>query len=347
MSLFGKIRAGVPIYMPSRILVALSFIVGFSTMVVAQQAACNSVEVPIGVISASGDVFRGLGVEDFVGQLQKKPVSVKLITFDDGPRRVLIVVDVNKKLSADSRKAESEMVRIILENARKEDTFALIPAHGHGPQVKFTADRSAITLALGADGGGKNGKEPGVLDSVMEGMEWFESPQSGDAIVVIAADMEGNHKANDKLVGKALEERHIRMFGLALGPVTTQSAVAGGTMTSTTSQGLAYTKPLVGDVVYVTGDDHFFPLTVNSGGLVLGAMNGDNHRTYSLNDPKVLQGVRQKALSVSKMISAYYRMQVEPPQLTHPQDWNLTINPEVQKHAPPMFVLYPHQLGPC
>ena len=61
----------------------------------------------------------------------------------------------------------------------------------------------------------------------------------------------------------------------------------------------------------------------------------------------MIQAVRQKALSVSKMISAYYRMEVEPPQLAHPQDWNLTINPEVQKHAPPMFILYPHQLGPC
>lgn len=333
--------------MPSRIFAALSLIVGFSTVGLGQQAACKGVEVPIGVISATGDVFRGLVAEDFVGHLQKKPVNVKLVTFDDGPRRVLIVVDVNKKLSAGSRKAESEMVRIILENARKEDTFALIAAHGPGPQVKFTGDRSAITLALGGDGGSKGEKEPGVLDSVMQGMEWFERPQSGDAIVVIAADMEGNHKANDRLVAKALEERHIRMFGLALGPVTTKNVVAGGTMTSTTSQGLAYTKPLVGDVAYVTGDDHFFPLTVNSGGLVLGAMNGDNRRTYSLDDPKLLQAVRQKALSVSKMVSAYYRMHVEPPQSPHPQDWSLTIKEEMQKHAPPMFVLYPHQLGPC
>jgi hypothetical protein len=86
---------------------------------------------------------------------------------------------------------------------------------------------------------------------------------------------------------------------------------------------------------------------VNSGGLVLGVINGDSYHSYHLEDPKVLQAVRQKALSISKMISAYYRMQVELPQLAHPEDWSLTMNPEVQKHAPPMFVLYPHQLGPC
>jgi hypothetical protein len=180
----------------------------------------------------------------------------------------------------------------------------------------------------------------------MEGIEWFESSQSGDSIVVMAADTEGNHKTNAKLVAHALEEKHIRMFGLALGPVATKNSVAGETIMNA-SMGLAYSRPAVGDVSYITGDDNFFPLTVNSGGLVLGAMNGDNHRTYSLGDPKVLQAVRQKALSVSKMISAYYRMQIEPPQSPHPQDWSLTINEEMQKHAEPMFVLYPHQLGPC
>lgn len=334
--------------MLSRVLSAFIVILAFPSLGLGQQAGvCKAVEVPMSVIGPSGDVFRGLAAEDFVGRLQKKPVNVKLVTYDDGPRRVLLVVDVNKKLSADSRKAESEMIRIILENARPQDAFALIPAHGNGQQVKFTTDRSAITLALGAAGGGKAGKEPGVLDSVMEGMEWFEGRQSGDSIVVIAADTEGNRKANARLVGSALEERHIRMFGLSLGPVATQSSVAGGTVTSTTSQGLAYAKPLVGALVYDTGDEHFFPLAVNSGGLLLGVLNMDDRRSYSLSDPAVLQAVRQKALAVSKMVSAYYRMQIEPPQLQRPQDWSLTIKEEMQKHTQQMFVLYPRQLGPC
>jgi hypothetical protein len=348
MSLFSAMSLLESTYMPSRIFAALSVILGFSTLGLGQQSACKGVEVPIGVISASGDIFRGLAAEDFVGHLQKKPVAVKLVTFDDGPRRVLIVVDVNKKLPADSRKAQGEMVRTILENARPQDTFALISTHGHGPQVKFTGDRSAITLALGWENAPDNGKEKelGVLDGVMAGMEWFGTPQPGDSIVVMAADMEGNHKTNAKQVASALEEKHIRMFGLALGPVTTKNSLVGETVTNA-SMGLAYSRPAVGDVVYTTGDDNFFPLTVNSGGMVLGVMNGNSYHSYRLEDPKVLQAVRQKALSVSKMISGYYRMQVEPPQLAHPQDWNLTINPEVQKHASPMFVLYPHQLGPC
>jgi hypothetical protein len=334
--------------MLSRIFSTLIVIFIFSTLGAGQQAACKGAEIPISVTSASGDIFRGLAAEDFVGRMQRKPVTVKLVTFDDGPRRVLIVVDANKKLSADSRKAQGEMLRTILDNARPQDTFALISTHGHGPQVKFTADRSAIRAALGWDDGSDNGKEKelGVLDGVMAGMEWFGTPQLGDSIVVMAADLEGNHKTNARLVASALEEKRIRMFGLALGPVTTKNSLKGETITNA-SMGMAYSRPEVGDATYTTGDDNFFPLTINSGGVVLGVINGDSYHSYNLENPQVLQSVRQKALSVSKMISAYYRMQVEPPQLAHPQDWNLTINPEVQKHSPPMFVLYPHQLGPC
>jgi hypothetical protein len=220
-------------------------------------------------------------------------------------------------------------------------------ARGPGQDVKFTADHAAITQALNQAGDGRRGKDAGVLDTVMVGIEWFGQPQPGDAIVVMAADLEGNHKSNAKVVAKALADNHIRMFGLALGPVQTRSSVAGGTMTSTISQGLAYTTPGVGDFVYDTGDEHFFPLTSNSGGLVLGVMNGDSRRSYKIDDPRVLQSVRQKAHSVSKMIAAYYRMQIEVPQISRPEDWVLEINGGVQKQTQPMFVLYPHELGPC
>jgi hypothetical protein len=331
----------------SRILTALSVVCAFSSNGLAQQSACKASDVPVGVISTSGNVFRGLAAQDFVGRLQKKPVAVKGLTFDDGPRRVLIVVDASKKLSADSRKAEDEMIKTLLANARPQDTFAIMPARGPGQDVKFTEDHSAISQALSESGDGKRGKEPGVLDTVMVGIEWFGTPQPGDAIVVIASELEGNRRTNAKMVAKALHDNHIRMFGLALGPVETKNSVASHMVTSTTSQGLAEAQPLIGSVLYNTGDSNFFPLTTNSGGLVLGAMNADPRRTYSMTDVHVAESVRQKARSISNMIAAYYRMQIEPTGITKPTDWDLTISDDIQKTSAPMFVLYPHELGPC
>jgi hypothetical protein len=333
--------------MASRILTALVLVLILSRLCLGQQSSCKTGDVSVGVIGVNGDVFRGLAAEDFVGYMQKKPVPVKAVTYDDGPRRVLIVADLNRKLSADSRKAEDELIKTLLGNGRAGDTFAILAARGAGQAVKFTEDHTAISQALGQPGEGKRGKEPGVLDAVMVGIEWFGTPQSGDAIVVIASDMEGNRKANARMVAKALQDSHIRMFGLALGPVQTKSSVAGGFVTSTTSQGLAQAEPLVGEFVYQTGDENFFPLTTNSGGLVLSVMNADSRRTYNMSDSRMVQSVRQKAHSVSNMISAYYRLQIDPPRITRPEDWTLTINEAIQKHSRPMFVLYPHELGPC
>jgi hypothetical protein len=333
--------------MVTRILSALIVILVLSSIGLAQQSACKATDVPVGVISVSGNVFRGLAAEDFIGRVQKKPIAVKALAFDDGPRRVLIVADLSKKLSADSRKAEDEMIKTLLASARPSDTFAIMPARGPGQDVKFTEDRSAISQALGQPGDGKRGKEPGVLDTVMTGIEWFGTPQPGDAIVVIASELEGNRKANARMVARALHDSQIRMFGLALGPVETKNSVASHFMTSASSQGLAEAQPLVGAIIYDTGDEHFFPLTTSSGGLVLSVMNADPRRSYSMSDAHVVESVRQKARSVSNMIAAYYRLQVEPPAIDRSTGWDLTISNEIQKHSTPMFVLYPRELGPC
>src|SRR4051812_28493574 len=182
--------------MMSRILAALAIVAFFSSFVLAQQSACKAADIPVGVIGSNGETFRGLAAEDFIGHVQKKPVAVKDVAFGDGPRRILIVGELNRKISADSRKAEDEMIKTLLASARPKDTFAIMPAHGPSQDVKFTEDRTAIRQALEQPGDGKRGKDPGVLDTVMVGIEWFGAPQPGDSIVVIAADMQGSHKTN-------------------------------------------------------------------------------------------------------------------------------------------------------
>ena len=330
--------------MTSRIFVSASIFIMLSSYSFSQQAACKSSSVPVNVINNSGAVVRGIAAQDFAGFVQRKPVEIKSIASDVGPRRVLIVADTNKKLSADSRKAEAEMVKVLLDNAREEDTFAIMFAQGPGQDVKFTADHNAISQALNQLGEGSRGKDPSVLDTIMAAIQWFSSPQPGDAIVVIAANMEGGRKTNAKTVAKALQDNHIRMFGLAMGPVQSRSSVAGGIVTSTTSQGLGYVEPGEGGSY---GDELFFPLVTNSGGLLLGVMNVNSHINYKMTDPHIVQDVRRKAQAVSNMINNYYLMQIAPPQLSRPEEWNLGIKEEVQKHAAPMVVLYPHELGPC
>src|SRR5262245_39980803 len=121
-----------------RLLTLLSVVCGLIAGAFAQQA-CSSIEVPVGVISASGESFRGLTAESFV--TSNGPV-VKSLTYDNGPRRVLFIVDTSTKLSANVHRAAAEMLDSLVAASRPEDLIALITARGPGGLVKFGEDRS-------------------------------------------------------------------------------------------------------------------------------------------------------------------------------------------------------------
>ena len=75
------------------------------------------------------------------------------------------------------------------------------------------------------------------MDAILQAVDMFGESKQGDAIIVMAYDLEGNHGANAKKVAKALEDHHVRLFGLALGPVGTKNVATSGQ--STTAWGLA------------------------------------------------------------------------------------------------------------
>jgi hypothetical protein len=328
--------------MSSRLFLLLLAVLSLAAGATAQQA-CSAIDVPVGVISAGGESFRGLSAESFIPATGS---MVKSLTYDDGPRRVLLVVDTSNKLSGNAHRAVSELVDSLVTASRPEDSLALITARGPGGIVKFGEDRAGIARALSPQAGPS--RKGGVLDAVMDGLEWFEGSRPGDAVIVIAADLDGNHKTNVKAVAKTLAAHHVRLFGLALGPVQAGSTVATATVTSTASQGMAQAQQLTGAQVINTGDEHFLPLTMNSGGLLLGVINEQSDVPHNMNDAKVQQQVKYKAQQMYKVVSIFYRLHIESPQLANPQPWSLTVSDTVRKQAPgAMWILYPHQLGPC
>src|SRR5258708_646868 len=120
------------------IFLLLSFsILGFS------QTACTK-DIIVGAISGNGDSFRGLTTADFSGHIAKNPVAVKTVVFDDGPRRILIVVDNGNKISGNSRKAEAQMLSTMLATGRPEDSFGLILTRGVERAAKFGEERSKL-----------------------------------------------------------------------------------------------------------------------------------------------------------------------------------------------------------
>ncbi|HET7871154.1 MAG TPA: hypothetical protein VFL42_01505 [Terriglobales bacterium] len=322
----------------------LILLVGFTATSAAQGGSCTSA-VTVAVTDAKGEPIHDLSAQDFTIRA-KGNVTVSSLAYDDGPRRIVLVVDQSKKHSPNTRRAANELTREMLAAARAQDSFALVVARGSGKVVRFGEDVKGIAEAVVSEDAGGQSKEIGVLDAVTQAIELFGAPQTGDSIVVIAADLEGNRKANPKSVAKALREHRIRLFGLAMGPVS-QANIAAGSQ-STTAWGLATVTPMTGLIGYSNGDQNFIPLTSESGGAVLPVINYQAKRTYDMSDPKLQEQVRKSARVVSAMVAAFYRLQLERPQAAHDgEEWKLELKETLRKNSPQLLVLYPHQFGPC
>jgi len=320
-------------------------LIALATSVLAQGDACKITELAVGVVNSNGESYLGLNASSFTGHAGKVAVPAKSMTYDDGPRRIVLVVDQGKKVDADAHKAQQDMLAVLLGAARAGDSFALITARGASHVVKFGEERTALTSAVSDEGSASHGKELGVMDAILQALDMFGQSKPGDAIIVMAYDLEGNHGANAKKVAKALEDHHVRLFGLALGPVSTRNLAVSGQ--STTAWGLATASPAVGEITYDTGDDNFYPITRNSGGLVIAVLNYDSHKNFSMKDTALQAKVKQQARSIFNMVSTYYRMEVEPLRLGHSEEWNIEVGDALRKSVPHMFLLYPHQLGAC
>ncbi len=309
----------------------------------AQGAACKANEFPVGIINVQGEPFRGLNPSSFTAHLGRNHLAVKSMAFDEGPRRIVLVVDATKKLNDDTRKAERLLVQTLL-SARKEDSYALVLARGPERTMNFGEDRKSILDAIPQEAPAGKIQNPGVLDAVAKALEMFGAPEPGDAVIVIAQDMEGNKTSSPRKLAKALHDHHVRMFGLALGPVSARNIVASGQ--TMTSLGLS-TGSVAGELVYDTGDQDYYPLTRDSGGMVLSAMNGSLQRTYTMKDVKLQQELAFKAKVISNMVDSYYRFELDPLTPAKAEDLIVLPSDSLQKQFPQMFLLYPHQVGPC
>jgi len=67
----------------------------------------------------------------------------------------------------------------------------------------------------------------------------------------------------------------------------------------------------------------------------------------NMDDPKNKQIVAIKARVLANAVTTFYRVQIDPPQISRPEDWTLEVREGIRKIAPQMYLLYPRRLGPC
>ena len=322
----------------------LIIVMALTLSAAAQQSGCTSMDLPVNVIKASGEPVTGLSAADFTVQLKKQSATVNSATYGGGPRRVLFVIDTTRKLSSDARRLEMVFAQEIMAAAQAEDSFALITARGISQSVKFGTDRSDVTKALQVlnEGAGESGdSHAGPLDAVTDGISWFGEPRVGDTIVLMALNLEDNHKATPKSVARLLGDHGIRLFGLALGPLQLQNSTAAGMALD--KDGFGYRQPGM-QLHESLADPNFFPLSIESGGYIVPVNTIAAHSQFELTAAKKVQ-IQSNGQLMARLIDNFYDIHIKASSGSHGEAANVSLD---KGHAAAgLHVLFPHSAGAC
>jgi hypothetical protein len=322
----GSAILGTPMCMPrlaligSLVGISLSFT---SSSASAQAAPCPAIELGMNVVLRNGKNVEGLKLQDFDGRTKHSAVVIDSLTFDTSPRRILLVLDMGRDLAPDARRAQLEIASYLVSAGRETDSFGLITARGTLRKVGFEKGHAAVSAAIAElrDKKAPPSTDAGILDAVLEGTSWFQSPERGDAIIVMASEIEKNKSAPYANVANALAKNRIRLFSIALGPIMVGTYFSPVNPFAPHNEGWAF----------VANEENLSALTWNSGGYMLLEETRDPLKEYKLSDTH-LKDLLEEAARMYVAIATFYRLNVRvPPTLKSREGWKLDLTDDIRK----------------
>jgi hypothetical protein len=303
-----------------------------SGLLSAQESSCK-ITVPMTVYLPNGTLVRKLEMNQFVIKSKTAAPPIDSLTVDNGPRRIVFVVETGKHVSETVRKIEANVIAKILSDMRPEDSVALITSHGPLKEFRFSENRDNLTKAVGELANVPQGRNQstGVLDSIQVAATWLAPHRQGDAIIVLTLGIEHfQSKAAFSKVRDSLTANGVRLFGFQFGEI-----VAG-----TYGVGVA---PLPGGPgfipsAYVTPNrESLNSLSIQTGGLVFIEPTDDPLRTYKLT-PERLAVLENAGKQVYKAIREYYVLT-----LASRDSFEIDVSELVRAKIPNIAVTYPRK----
>ena len=299
----------------------------------AEEHGCT-LEIPAIVVLPDYNLVRELGPSAFTLQGKHGSGTVTSVETRSGPRRILFVVETGKQVPAAAKKIEFDVISAILANADGEDSFALLASRGPRNEVGFGTNKETVAASAAAIENvvGTRSQKGGVLDSILEAIDRFQSPREGDAIVVLTLGIESDHYAGYGKVRDALAKAHVRLFGVQLGPIIDAIGAAPSYWGN-------YYQPGWMD----PNRENLFALTRASGGFA-GWENtvGGPHNRYNLTNDRQI-AIKHIALQIYRAIARYYSIRVENPS----SNFALELADSVRKDLPQARLNYPDRYWEC
>jgi len=275
-----------------------------------------------------GAVPTGLTKDNFQIAYHGQSLTPLHISYSEGPRRVMVLLDVSGSMSTLGNTAKWKIARL----AAWDLVAALLPGSKVGlitfsttseTQAPLSTNHAPITDWINR---GENRRldmlkgRTALYDAIQSALTQLRPTEPGDAIYVITDGGENASKTGRSKVQTALRESGVRLFTLILPPGSTYTAVE------------------------LTGSENLSSLSNDSGGFVetLGI-----EPTVRVVDERLKQQLRVHSLQLSLQIAAFYSLSVElPDNPQKPKHWEITIA-DSGKRKKSVWVGYPHEVPSC
>jgi hypothetical protein len=291
----------------------------------AQNDACTNRTIAASVITQDGKPITDLSAADFRAELRGKPIPVSSATYDNGPRRVLILLDTSTSMTGRRRPWDATMLFTtqIVQAAPPSMSLSLATfSSSVDRKIGFTLDRNPLTSELSAlrqtkwDEVKRRGGTA-IRDGLETSIRTLQPYNFGDAIVLVTDGDDTSSMERDAPFRRFLAAAGVKVFVI-------EPAHQGPRRISDPNN-----LNLVPEAARVTGGDYVtFPWDAQS------TMSKD-----------YLSSMQVAALYLIRQISSVYRIELTFPEpIDKLRELKLTL---ASKRQANVLLRFPPQIGPC
>jgi hypothetical protein len=303
---------------------------------VSQQVNCD-VTLPVTVLLPDGTLVRKLNSDQFVVTSGKSEIPIESLTIDNGPRRIVFVVETGKRVVEAARKIEAGVLETVLSQTPSVDSLALITAYGPLKEVRFGENRDRLKAAISEIGNSPRGasQPTGILDALQTATDWLKPHQPGDAVLVLTMGIEGSSsRISFKKIADSLTSSDIRLYGFQLGTPIMGSATLTLAPAPTGNE-------LVPRVVVSPNEESLNALSTRTGGFMFVEVTNNESRTYKISEQR-LSLLEKGGIQMYKAIKEYYVLRV-----SSRVKVDLDVADSVRAKLPQAMVSYPRRRDYC
>jgi hypothetical protein len=339
-----KVNSPWPVMRLFQPLLVAASVVGLVNQGVAQRDPCLDRTIPVNVYTEQEVSVSGLTAADFKGSVGGKPVRVNDVTYEIGPRRIVILIDVSGSMTAEGGLQWGlQFVQDLISLAAPEDSLALLTFSGKiEDNLAFGQSREAlfgeINKLCNTDWGHlKWPRKTALADAFLSALALLKPPGAPGALCVVTDGGENGSQASPSRVKRLVESAGVRVYVFlaawydALGTVPDEEGALG-------PSALAKLAATVG------GD--FLPFTPEgTTTLAARSLQPFTPRTFSDRDREIIMRASYRFYGE---ISGFNKLRVRLPEpLAKSRDWNLEVVDSSGQRNKHLRVIYPHRLAPC